>query len=258
MSFVWDAEMTEPPSTTQRYTRPPVVEAVIDVRFSPKLPSTDIERFMALARGRYPKQEHTHHVNIDVGGPPFSVTARANMNGARLSTDNESSLIILRDNGVAYAHVGPYPGWEKIYENFLEAFALFEKVQRSRRLTRIATRFINRIDIPFSPEKNSINLADYLIVGATMPSFLHNGLSSFFVRLGFSLGNGVDANVIVNSADEVLIDMASVVLDLDVFYTGDIVNSRKFLEEKLGEIRDLKNNIFESVITDRTRELLAK
>jgi uncharacterized protein (TIGR04255 family) len=119
------------------------------------------------------------------------------------------------------------------------------------RVTRIAVRYINRIEIT----EREFELSGYLTAYPELPDSLPF-LSRFRLQLespqrDIENGHLVMSQGIIESNDP---GVTPVLLDLDLYRTVDLPVDDG-LWQHIGELHVAENRIFESCITDRTREL---
>jgi len=138
---------------------------------------------------------------------------------------------------------------------------LFKGAAQVKGIARVAVRYINRIDIPTS---STVKLDKYLQIYSEVPDNWPTGLSihNFFLQVQ-AWQEDLDCNLIVNQAPArpPSLGLASVRLDFDLFREryeqpwpiGEEEEVWGYLEQ----LRDRKNELFETSITDATRRLIS-
>jgi uncharacterized protein (TIGR04255 family) len=58
------------------YARPPITEAVVEIRFKASFSARDLDRMRDKFKGRYPSVEERHEVNVRVEGKTSTSTAK--------------------------------------------------------------------------------------------------------------------------------------------------------------------------------------
>ena len=120
-------------------------------------------------------------------------------------------------------------------------------------VTRIATRFINKINIPLPFE----DLQDYILNMPPIPKCLPQNYSTFFMQIQVPCSEPL-RNVIITEAIEPVIDsQLPFILDIDVYQWLNVQNSSESILTTFSELREVKNEIFENCITNKTRDLFS-
>lgn len=233
------------------YAKPPITEAVIEVRSASPITEAEFEHVSRLLQKRYKQKEELREFSMTVGPAP-SVTNK--LLGYRLTNEEASFVAQPRKNGLSFSSLAPYPGWEAFTGEFEEVLRLWRKAVGSRKTERFGVRFMNRIDIP---REDNFNSNDYLNVGIVLPP------STSDASLGWQVGSisplegsRFSLGIRCGSTDQVLIAHASYTLDLDFFVEVDAPHTDTDIMAALNEVREIKNRVFEECITDQTRELL--
>ena len=248
----------KPVATRTDLTRPPIAEALIDFR-SPDneglVPASLLPVREAL-QGRFPHVEERHSVQATFQiqeAQPVVQSRTTGFHGLFLKSADSLDVAQFRRDGFTVNRLAPYRGWRSLKSMALELLPLFLKHGRPERLSRVATRFINRLTLPISTGQSS---SDYLAVTPTLPTG-YPPLRSFLTRVTVhDAETGLSANVShsLESSDS---PYPTVLLDIDVF-TEIPANAQLTVEgasEILERMRALKNTLFFATITDRAAAL---
>jgi uncharacterized protein (TIGR04255 family) len=121
-------------------------------------------------------------------------------------------------------------------------------------ITRIATRFINRVDLPI----DGLDFDEYLAAPPKIPAGLPNVLVEFLVRLVIPQREAGSNVVLTQALESVNPDnkSVSVLIDIDAFKSIELEASSEQLWAHFHELRDIKNQTFFCSITQKTLELL--
>jgi uncharacterized protein (TIGR04255 family) len=241
------------------YKRPPIVEAVIEVRFAEAVDAKDLEACIAVlqARGRY--ETHKPIVNVGVkidfssGGRGQAVEPTERSTSHRLASADETEILILQPSSFAVSQLAPYPGWESFYGRFQRDWETWKQKVGYRKIIRLATRYINRIDIP--KKTTTIEETDYLQVHAAMaPEF--GPMGSYAVQASFPPDEaGCSLTLNTASVPSPLLGHVAIILDLDIAMDVNPPQKDADIETVLNVMRSKKNAAFEACLTDRAREL---
>lgn len=242
------------------YPIPPIISAVIDVRFSNSLSERDVERLSQKLAKSYPVKKH--YIQGDV---EFMITSEGNIapslssppqRGYRIETVNADEQLIFTPLMLAGVKLPLYTHWDNFCGSYLEAWGALEKVAGKRNITRIATKYVNRIDVPTTDDNKNINIADYLNVGVNSPEDLM--LEGYEAAMGVLLQDGFKAIVRTSTGKPEVPNTLALFLDIDVFSEQTLPHSTKELRDSLKKLQSLKNSLFEKFITDKSRALFGK
>ena len=119
-------------------------------------------------------------------------------------------------------------------------------------VTRLATRYINHMQIP-------LPIADftaYLTAAPNIPSNLPQAISSFFSKVVMQYMD-IDAAASVVQALEPSINpnFITIIFDIDVYIEKDFSVDSANIWSNLEKLRNVKNEIFFSYITEKTARL---
>lgn len=243
--------------TDLAYKRAPITEAVIEIRFSTALESKILEKVAKKFKKHYPefRQVETHHVKIDIKLSDGKHSDKIE-HEYRLSSNDSSQILILQRQSFIIVQLAPYKGWNNFINRFEQDIELFKKHAGHRQIARIGVRYINRLDIPFSG--SAVRTRDYLSIFPQHPDGL-NPLIGYSINTKSVLID-LGSVLTINSAivESPLPNYLSIVLDQDIGIDKEPPQSTEDVIKFLGLVRDKKNEIFESCITDKSRELFSK
>lgn len=245
----------------KRYKSAPITEAVIEIRVVPQesMKRSSIESLIETLKPDFPKQAPMRMVRMGMTFPGqpeggLNVSSSEQAIGFRLAKADDSRVLQLRRDGLAYSHMAPYSEWS-VFKS--EARPLWERYRSTfpdAKLNRCGLRYINRIDVP----GKKVELEHYLRLYPEVPKSLpQQDLIGLVMSLQMPQED-IECMAAINQAqvEPAIAGHLSFVLDIDLFRhgIGDWSDSEAWAYfEKL---RDRKNVIFEGCITDRTRELI--
>src|SRR5260221_2111525 len=236
------------------YGRPPVVEAVVELRFAGVGTADELAASRQRLLKNYPRSEDLRDFQVRVVGSKGEVEP-GRVTGHRLVSADGDAIIQLHLDRLAVSTLAPYSGWESLMARTRDAVKKAAPLVGGRALTRVATRFINRIDIP-APPAAPIDHGDYLKGGVEEPPIEHGGIGTMFFNISTTL-EGEKFGITLNGGrvPAPLIGQVSILFDIDLFNQVNLPKTRSALWEHLAEMRTWKNRVFEACITDRAREL---
>lgn len=245
----------------KRYKSAPIMEAVIEIRVQP-VESFTHERLKEISeplRKDFPKQTEMHRVEMGLAlhpDQPADVRTKQTPYGIRLAKENDSRILQIRRDGMAYSHIAPYSEWRSFRAEAYPLWQGYRKIAHEGEITRCGLRYINRVDIPAA----RIEIEDYFSLYPLIPPKMPNvDIDGMLLNLAMPQPDlGCRATVTQAMTAPAKEGHVSVILDIDLFRE----NIGKWPDSEVwayfDKLRDRKNEIFESCITDRTRELIDK
>jgi uncharacterized protein (TIGR04255 family) len=238
----------------KHYRNSPITEAVIDIRVElpPETKPESLEPIAARISTAYPKRED---INLFQGQFTFGVGATSTQSklGYLFRSADGKYVLQTRTNGFTLSRLAPYEKWEPFRDEARSFWEIYKEVAKPIRATRVASRSINRIDIPLP----QVEVSDYLRTYPEVSKELPQMLSGYVMQLLIPQKefNGM-LSLIQATAPAPRQETTSINLDIDMFKES---SSDFELDEKiwafLEYLRDRKNEVFEGCITDKAREL---
>lgn len=245
----------------QSYQRPPITEAVIEIRFATPAESGEVGKSAGALETAYARQVPVANYVVKFELSQNTVnepTTRADKAlGRQLSSNDQTERVLIWPQSLVVAQLAPYPGWHDFFGRFARDWKLWKKAMSCRQIQRVGLRFINRIDIP-RPSAAVIEGTNYLGVFANLPAQL-GPVSAYGVQAQFP----PDENqflLTLNSATvpSPILENVAILLDLDLGRDIDPPQKDDDLYALLHQMRVKKNAVFEACITDRARELFQR
>ncbi len=238
----------------RRYYKPPITEAIVDLRV--KL-SDDflVAKLLELNVGEetaYPKVEHLHraygHMQV---GPQVSATAGSQHIGYLFRSADQKQIYQSRVDGFTMSRLAPYKNWEDLRDEARRLWDTYRSITKPLTIVRLAVRYINRIDIPLPLR----DFRDFLRTVPEVSPDLPQELGGYFMQLTLPVEDIKSVALITQTIIEpARPDVASVVLDIDIFCATDLPSHEEGIWTFFEQLRVRKNVIFEACITDKARE----
>ena len=243
---------------SQLYRRPPITEAIIEIRFASPLAPAEVEKLSYRLASCYPNEQPIQNLDValavPIGGLAAQPTAQVNqMLGQRRSTSDQTEIVLIWPSTFLLSQLAPYPGWEIYFARFVRDWQTLKRATDYRKILQIGVRFVNRIDVLVS--NNTLPEAEYLNVYPKLPDAL-GALYGYSVQVQV-MDRELECTTIINSAviPSPLIGHGALMLDIYTVKVVDPPQNDDDLYEWLNRIRVKKNATFEACVTDRTREL---
>ena len=240
----------------KRYTRAPIIEAVIDIQV--QLPKTfSIEHLEHLTwgtPGEYSGTSPMLQANIALTENSTAFTAHTNL-GFRSFSADKKWIIQARHDGFSLSRLAPYNAWEVFIQEARRFWPIYTSIAKPIGITRIAVRYINKLDLPLP----ITDFGDYL---ATVPTFaptFGKGVNRFVIQVQVPQDSIPGGTLILNEGiiEATDVNTVSVLLDIDLQQQISLSVDDDTLWEHLELLHVRKNEIFEASITDKTRELIS-
>lgn len=231
----------------------PILEALVDFRVT--LPKKfDVERFKGLTSAvgdRYPIVEAMHRfeasVTFQVGKPPDARTDALHSGGYVFRSSDRLTAAQFRLDGFTYNRLHPYTSWDELQPEVLRLWKLYQQTARPESCSRIAARYINKIDIPVP----SGDLSQYLTAPPGTPQDVSDELTAFMTRVIIEERDvGLSASITQASQVQLNPRNAAVILDIEAYKQSDAASLDQQVEPTLVKLHDLKNRLFFGSLTD--------
>lgn len=237
-----------------KYQRPPIQEAVCEIRFSMPSPLTkeEIERIQLAWKSEYPIQQMVAEQSVELHLAVDRVDTKSTSVGNKLITRSAdgNNLAQLGSNFLAVNRLHPYVGWEESFrDTILARINEVQSVYTLKELERIGLRYINKIDFP----ESNLCWTDWFATALPVPGGLGEHGGSFQFHFEQQLDSNVRAVINFLSLPTPPESGASVILDIDVCcYAKQNINAIGTVLEKIHKPHHM---LFEGYLLDKTREL---
>lgn len=231
----------------------PITEALIDLRVIPR-PGLDPSVFREAAKtlaSRFPLVEErrdTEAMLQVVGGGKVSADMKdLGIQGLVFKSPDITRLVQFRRDGFTLNHLKPYQGWDVIFPEAMELWQLYEQLAKPMGITRIAVRYINRLEFPVSP----IDMDDYCLTGPRFPEGVADDYSAWTSRIVLvKVSQRLNALVTQSLEQRLPTDLPSLLLDIDAFRVGEIEGGIEEIKAHFANLRQYKNEVFFGSLKD--------
>jgi len=244
-------------TAAKHYPRAPITEALVDLRVSYPAPR-DLQTLKSL--GDRLGNSYPHTAARDMFQAEFKVGGSAQSHqttvGYIFHTADRSQAVQARQDGFTFSRFAPYETWDTLVAEAMRLWALFVQVTGPERVTRVAVRYINQLNLPLE-SNTDLDFEKYLKTIPVIGSDAGQMLESFFMRLILPQAD-LGATLVLSEAliPPRIPRTVAVILDLDLFREGlSIDPGSEEIWRILDSFRSRKNTYFEASITDLTREL---
>ncbi len=241
----------------EHFRNAPVSEAILDIRV--KLPaSVTLEELAAVQVGikdRFPnRQDRLSWEGVVSLGPDAKVAMQQKSSGPDgyqfHSADGRRTLQV-RFDGMTFILLRPYGSWVDFRDEAHDLWDLYSKSLKPEAITRLALRYINRIEIPSTVS----DFKEYFRTTPEIAQGLPQGLAGFLMRLLVPMEPYKCMAIITETILPVDGRFLPFILDIDVFDENPLSSGTPAIWEVMDRLRDCKNDIFFESITEATKEL---
>ena len=244
-------------SKSKHYPKAPIIESLLDLHV---LPSEVFDKSVYdaikkdLSKDFQAKYIEEMRLELQFGDDQKKNSQMQKKIGIRLESDDGRYVIQAKENGYSFSIINYYDRWESFSKEAYKYWNIYKRHFKPQKVTRQAVRYINRIDIP----EASFELKKYFKVYPHLfDDKINVDVAGFFVQAQIPQKEGGVANITQTVTQPVKPGCTSVILDIDVFDNKHFKPSSKELKSRIAMLREQKNFIFRSSITDKTEKLIS-
>jgi uncharacterized protein (TIGR04255 family) len=239
------------------FSKAPITEALVDIRT--QLPAgvslPDVEALHRFIRSEYPEKQNRTlwegSFQLQGEKEPLATT-KSQLIGYLFKSADGNQIVQFRLDGFSFSRLRPYTRWEEVYQEARRLWEVFRTNTRPIIVSRLATRYINAIEIP----SKQFDYDDYFTTAPRIPDGLPQFLQHFFTRLVIPFPEeGATAVVLQTPLEKPDPVKSTVILDIDVFADVKLDPIDARIDEIFAILRRVKNDIFFKSVTDKTKEL---
>ena len=243
----------------ETFPRAPITEALIDLRV---VMSSDggLEKTDELARvlkDRFPNREQRietmHQIKVGEEAGLGETHTRSRRLGSIIFAEDRRKALQARINGFAFSKLQPYEDWGSLRDEARELWGLYCEMMQPKSVTRLAVRYINRIELPLPME----NFQEYILTGPEIAEGAPQAITEFFFRVVVPSPDGQMTAAIISTMEKPEKDGAVLpyIFDIDAFMEVDLEPASDEIWPYFEKLRDYKNQIFFSSTTDKCKKL---
>jgi uncharacterized protein (TIGR04255 family) len=246
------------PLKSKQYARAPITEAVIEIRLASDVSAKDLETAVRRLKKSYSHTAPLQAFSVKIDTTGGNVALEQQSQGFRLSTDEQTDVVVIMPAGVATARLAPYPGWPVLRKRAEFVWQTWRKSTPRLPIARLGIRTINRIDIPLDV-RSVISLETFLNFHPQVPDISPAAMVGYMMQviLPTSVEHWTATITSTSVKPPPLLNHVSLLLDVDIVRIEKIPGKDSDLWAVIDEARTIKNDIFERCITDETRRLIS-
>jgi uncharacterized protein (TIGR04255 family) len=241
----------------------PITEAVIEIRAFLESPWDEKQVLEALKERlpEYPvstsQKEFKQELQVDFSSetPAKQTFSDLGLKGFRFQSSDKHRIVQFNRDGFVFGRLQPYADWQEFVHEALRLWQIYSELTRPFEVPRIGLRFINRLLCP--PDKQELD--EYLRIVPVPPVDLNVPFTAFLHRDTLIIPNhpyGINIVKTIQPRQGFEENDLWLIIDIDVFTTEKCAASSLAIQERLEEMRWLKNKVFFGSITDNLVEAL--
>lgn len=233
----------------------PIIQAILEILVEPVPGKTinSLHDIHSSIKENYPREVKQFQSRLSFNPAiETTVSAETKHEGFLFSSENNLKSFIASLSQFAYIQSSQYTNWEDFISEAKTLWNTYRNTIKTSRIRRLSVRYINQINV----EMPVTDIADYFLTYPFLSPKLPQVLEHFFLRYTIPY---VDKNITANIAQSIgMIENNHVpfLFDIDVLHTEPIEYNEESMWQKFDELRDLKNEIFFSSLTDKTIQTL--
>jgi uncharacterized protein (TIGR04255 family) len=186
---------------------------------------------------------------IAPGNPDSPPTDAFGVRGVLFRSEDRKRVAQFRTDGFTFNQLAPYPGWKAARADAIRFLDVYLDLAMPLRLTRIAIRFINRMELPANLRRLATRFVGIPEVPSGSPRELVHYVQRTVTR---DEKSGMVAIVAQSIERPTRSGHGALLLDIHAFMESGAGFERSTIDSRLDELRRVKNRIFFSFITERT------
>lgn len=236
----------------------PIVEAAIQIHARPET-SWDEKEILACLKPKLSEFEKSfsrnnvkHEVKLGTAHPPQ--VSEENLGWHGLLCQSKDQSVQFNRDGFVFSRLQPYQSWDQFFGDAMRLWKIYLETARPTEMQRIGLRFINKIQLP----PKEVDFEKYIQPYPEPPFNLELPFLSFFHHDTLAVPGYPYAINIIRTIQPAINPQAEgigLIVDIDAFTTQPLEIKDGVLEERLLELRWLKNKTFFGSITSTALEL---
>ncbi len=237
--------------------KPPVVTAIFQLKFdNGSVKVEDYLKFDSILKRDFPKRSENVEsslslspaTKIPLGKAQISGVTNTRRTGYVYFTTDQKEKLSLSETDITYTTEKPYEGWATFKDMVLKVLKTLSAMFNNVTIRRTSIRFINQFKFD--------EFSDPTVYFNSQIASTEGGMLYPLMKYGFRLTYDIEEGVysIVNQNAEHLPDKYVYIFDIDVLNRNNLLFELNTIDDKLEELRAIKNRIFFGNVTEKTLE----
>ena len=244
-----------------QYKNPPIDEAICEFRFEPSQdwdPTIPGKLHVELANEYSGKPQEQRALGLEWNPQEQQMSYNEGLARVQLPTEDGTRKVGVGPDLLSVHMLRPYhsellfdtSGWGEFRQRIERALDSIWKVVQPVGVRRVGLRYINKIFIP----QRLVIINEYLNSALPQVSGLPTSPNGFVSRAEYTYPDGIRI-ILSQGTIEAPENHSGYLLDLDVIWENPEYITKEEALAKAGDLRAREREIFESVITDKAREV---
>lgn len=238
----------------------PIVEAVIDIRSRAAvvLEETALRAQLETRLSGYQFLDSIQNIQIQhqvnfQNGSPVNQEIQLGWKGVRFQSSDKKQIVQFNRDGFVFSRLEPYENWEQLHKEGLRLWAIYAELTQPIEVGRIGLRYINRIQLP----PDELRFEEYLEAAPTPPKGLEVPFYGFLHQDTLAVPDHPYAINVIRTIQPMVpgTQGVSLILDIDVYTIQGFELDEQVFNQRLPEMRWLKNKVFFGGITPKALSL---
>lgn len=233
-------------------TKAPIVEGLIDIRVEPSanLTFAGLKAACDELAAEFPSRQDLHMFVAQLNFAPkpnaTTLTTGDTPGGIILRSTDQKWVVQFRLDGFTVSRLQPYGTWGELKDKASELWARYSEVAKPARITRIASRFVNRIPLPVGEPFDKTFLTNF-VIGPTLPQ----AVAGYLLRVVIPFEEYDSVAIVTQSLGG---NNAECILDLDAFSDLPHGIAESDMWRQFDSLREVKNRLFFGSFTEAALE----
>jgi len=241
------------------YNNPPIVEAVVELRFAPGAPWTEalLDALVGQFRKDYagaPQRRNQIQLQAHVQGEALATASRLSFHQMMLPTADGKAIVGVGEHLLSVHVLVPYPGWASFLLRVHKALSVYRELARPEGLALIGVRYIDQILLP---DGGDTDLVEYFPCLPPRPESMPSMLDGFHVVTQAHDAKDNFTAVLTMASVPSTDHRFAVLYDLNVVRVFERPAALDELQQHADFLHARQRRIFEDSITESTRRLFA-
>jgi uncharacterized protein (TIGR04255 family) len=242
-------------------SKAPIAEALVDFRIrsnNEPISLKEIESIHNAIKSKYPTKIENKIFQTNFIFKPEEASEQKMtglLAGYRFESTDKKFVLQLSPDGFTLSQLPPYNTWNDLINEAKWCWNHFIEISNNFSINRIATRFINKINIPI---ESTIDFEDYLTTSPKIPENLPQTTGEFLSKNVIHCVEEQAILILTQSFQPSITEskFIQVIIDIDVFKEGDFDCNKNEHWLLLNSLKDLKNDAFFGAIKTKTLDLI--
>lgn len=235
----------------------PIIEAVLDIRVIPDdgVKSTSFKDFHSKISKRFPIYEQTFQIQgqLQVGVATPSEIKEHKTECARFKSVNSDFISLIQYSGMNLSKVKPYSNWDNLRDNAKEVWLSYKEHFKPKGISRIALRYINKLDLPFDSKIEDI-FKTYPEISHLLPQELAAYRLQLVLPSKDKKSIAIVNQILDPNAAREDEQMVGIVFDIDAYQNVNLDINSNEVWDRFETLHSYKNDIFFESLTESARK----